>query len=330
MDHSLSIARLRSLTPPLVSPPVAPGWGAGGWAVPPSAGERRINYTEPPVRVCRKARSAANPGGDISRDTSGPRAPTPRRLADLDLEAHLRDPARKQRFVTPMFDLIAPKYDRFTRVFSFGMDSGWKREMMAILALRVARDAHIVDLACGTGDLAFAAAALAPAGRVVGIDASPRMIEMARERAAGSPHRAMTHFVLGDASAPELPDASADAATGGYALRNVPDYRVAVREVARILRPGGVFVTLDFYRPESRIWRTLFLAYLSIAGNLVGWLWHREPVAYGYIARSIDGFVSWQQFSRALVESGLIVEEVRPKLLGGVAIHVARKPQSPT
>jgi len=86
-----------------------------------------------------------------------------------------------------------------------------------------------------------------------------------------------------------------------------------------------VVATLDFYRPRSALWRRVFLSYLSAAGNLVGWLWHREPVVYGYIARSIDHFVSWQEFSASLVAHGMRVERVRTKLLGGVALHFARR-----
>jgi demethylmenaquinone methyltransferase/2-methoxy-6-polyprenyl-1,4-benzoquinol methylase len=244
----------------------------------------------------------------------------------LNLDEHLANPALKQQFVTPMFDVIAPKYDRFTRVFSFGMDVGWKREMMALAAKSIAPHARVLDLACGTGDLAFASGALARAGRVLGIDASPAMIEQANARAAREAAAHNVQFAVGDLTSLDIPDASVDVITAGYALRNVPDYDRGVAEMARVLKRGGVVATLDFYRPESWLWRQLFLLYLSAAGNWVGWLWHREPVVYGYIARSIDHFVSWQRFSASLEANGLRVETVRTKLLGGVAIHLARKP----
>ena len=247
------------------------------------------------------------------------------RLAHLDLEAHLTDPALRQRFVTPMFDIIAPRYDRFTRVFSFDMDRRWKAELATWMARAVGAESQVLDLACGTGDLAFAAGKYASRGRVLGVDASPAMIENARTRATRDAARANVHFAVGDISALDVPTASMDVVTAGYALRNVPDYDRGVSEIARVLRPGGVLATLDFYRPESVVWRRLFLAYLSAAGNLVGWLWHREPVVYGYIARSIEHFVSWQRFSVTLAERGLQVERVRTKLMGGVAMHFARR-----
>lgn len=252
------------------------------------------------------------------------RQPDSPRLSDLDLETHLADPSLKQQFVTPMFDLIAPRYDRFTRVFSFGMDRRWKAELTAWMQRSIRHDATVLDLACGTGDLAFAASRVATAGRVIGIDASPAMIDLARERATREA-AGRTELRVGDISSLDVASDSVDVVTAGYALRNVPDYERGVAEIARVLKPGGVMATLDFYRPRNPVWRGLFLWYLSVAGNWIGWLWHREPVVYGYIARSIDHFVSWQDYSATLAKHGLVVERAQTKLLGGVAIHFARR-----
>ena len=224
-----------------------------------------------------------------------------------------------------MFDLIAPRYDRFTRVFSYGMDRRWKAELMQWTAESIREDARVLDLACGTGDLAFAAGRRAIAGEVLGVDASAEMIEIANDRAVDEAPGGNVRFEVGDLSTLDAADGSVDAVVAGYALRNVPDHERAIAEIARVLRPGGVLATLDFYRPESAVWRALFLRYLAVAGNSIGWLWHREPVAYGYIAKSIDHFVSWQSFSRTLTTHGLRVEGVRTKLLGGVALHFARR-----
>jgi demethylmenaquinone methyltransferase/2-methoxy-6-polyprenyl-1,4-benzoquinol methylase len=300
------------------------GFGhARGARAKPSVG--RVNYTRrrlPSPTDCGQTRTCA-PRPSIPSERSDADRLEPRRLDELDLEQHLADPELKQRFVTPMFDIIAPRYDRFTRVFSFGMDSRWKAEVNGWMARAIERDASVLDLACGTGDLAFAAARIATDGEVQGVDAAPAMIDIARARAAAESPRVT--FSVGDISALEIPSASVDAVTAGYALRNVPDYGRVVSEIARVLKPGGVLATLDFYRPEAVVWRRLFLWYLSVAGNWIGWLWHRQPVVYGYIARSIDHFVSWQEFSATLASNGLEVERVQTKLLGGVAIHYARR-----
>lgn len=258
------------------------------------------------------------------------------RLGDLDLDRHLRDPAIKANFVTPMFDLIAPRYDDFTRLFSFGMDRGWKRELLSV-ALAVWRakidDSRstsdsafdAVDLACGTGDIAFALAAESRAS-VVGIDASQAMIARAQTSLTAAGSQAgpgALRFVVGDLGATGLPDQSADIVTASYAYRNGPPLQQALAESARILRPGGVLAVLDFYKPANIVWRSLFVNYLRLAGNAVGWWWHREPVAYGYIAKSIETFVSAADFTQALHANRFGVVDVRRKLGGGVAIHIA-------
>ncbi len=247
------------------------------------------------------------------------------KLGDLDVDAHLSDPARKQAFVTPMFDIIAPRYDAFTRLFSFGMDSSWKRGAIASITKSATGARTALDLASGTGDIAVAIARAFPAAHVTALDASPRMIDAADTRLAGNDHDVSTRVttMVGDMSALTLPAASMDLVTAGYGVRNVPDPALAVREMARVLRPGGVLVTLDFYRPAFTPWRVLLLWYLSVAGNTVGWLWHRDPIVYGYIARSIDHFMSWQSFSALLEREGFRVQRVTRHLGGGIAMHEA-------
>jgi demethylmenaquinone methyltransferase/2-methoxy-6-polyprenyl-1,4-benzoquinol methylase len=251
----------------------------------------------------------------------------------MDLEALLGDPERKQSFVTPMFDVIAPRYDDFTRLFSFGMDARWKadllREAQQRLAAGAGGAARVLDLACGTGDLAIGLARGArsqhPDVRVRGVDASGEMTRLARAR-LGEADRDVADLVsieTGDMSELSTADHSIDLITAGYAVRNAPSPELAIREAARVLRSGGVYVTLDFYRPQWAPWRVLLLGYLAAAGNLVGWTWHRSPVVYGYIARSIDHFMSWQEFSRALDRNGFDVQSVTRWLGGGVAMHVA-------
>lgn len=245
-------------------------------------------------------------------------------LPQLDLGEHLRDPGIKQRFVTTMFEVIAPRYDRFTRAFSFGMDRAWKRQLIGELARELEGNTTVLDLATGTGDLALGAARRLPHVRVLGVDISRRMVAAAerrrRERAEDRTRFAVGHL-------PQLPlrDGAADAVTVGYGIRNTPDHVASLREIGRVLRPGGLLLVLDFYRPRNRLWRRLYLTYLAIAGRVYGWVWHRQPVAYGYIAPSIAHYVSWQDLSAALEQRGFVVERVHRKLLGGIALHVARR-----
>lgn len=275
--------------------------------------------------------------------SASPVAADARALAAVDVDAYLADPSRKQAFVTPMFDVIAPRYDDFTRLFSFGMDARWKGQAIraAATALDQASAATprgavtdppiAVDLACGTGDLAIGVARAArqqhPALRVLGVDAAVEMVRHAQRRLAGADADAagMVHVAHGDMTAIALPDGAASLVTAGYAVRNAPDAARAIGEAARVLRTGGTYITLDFYRPAFAPWRLALLAYLRVAGDLVGWTWHRSPVVYGYIARSIDHFMSWQAFSAQLTAHGFRVRSVSRWLGGGVALHVAER-----
>jgi demethylmenaquinone methyltransferase/2-methoxy-6-polyprenyl-1,4-benzoquinol methylase len=240
-----------------------------------------------------------------------------------NLDAYLGDPSRKQQLVTPLFDLIAPQYDRFTRMFSYGMDARWKRELVSALAREHGKDAalDVLDVACGTGDLALDAALAMPGARVRGVDLSERMLDVARGRipeALGGEQRLT--FERGDLARLALADASVDVITAGYAVRNAPDPRQALGELARVLRRGGRLYVLDFFRPPSRLWRALYLGYLRATGAAVGWWWHRRPAAYEYIAASIAHFVSCTDFVQWLLAAGFSVEWIRPKLRGGVAL----------
>jgi demethylmenaquinone methyltransferase/2-methoxy-6-polyprenyl-1,4-benzoquinol methylase len=252
--------------------------------------------------------------------TRDPAPPPEELLPALDLDRHLRDPAVKQRFVTTMFDVIAARYDRFTRLFSYGMDASWKRQLMRELPPDD-RPALVVDLASGTGDLALAAAGRRPAARVLAFDVSRRMVRLAAERMAALDGRVSVG--VGDMVRLPLPDGSAHLVTVGYGIRNAPTPDAALSEIARVLRPGGQLLVLDFYRPGHSLWRALFLGYLRVAGNLIGWLWHGVPVAYGYIAPSVAGYLSADEFSGALDRHGLALRRVRRKLFGGVALHAA-------
>lgn len=244
------------------------------------------------------------------------------RFRAQDLDAAMTDAARKQDVVTPMFDVIAPRYDAFTRIFSFGMDAGWKRELVAAVLRQAPGATRALDLACGTGDIGFALADQLPVLRMTGVDPSQAMLELARARVPAL-QRVRVTFERGEMASLPMRTASVDIVTAGYGFRNVPDVDAAIAECARVLRPGGVLGSLDFFVPRNAMWRSLFLGYLRVAGDTVGWLWHRTPAIYGYIARSIATFMPADDFSRALARHGFRLIEQRPHLLGGIAMHIA-------
>jgi len=246
-------------------------------------------------------------------------------LRQLNRDAYLSNPARKQQYVNAVFDTVARSYDRFTRLCSLGMDSGWKRELVHLLKDRLEPHHQILDLASGTGDLAFALARWVRRGRVIGLDVSEPMVSLAEQKRQAR-HTCNIEFRVGDLMATSFADNTLDAVTVSYGLRNSPDYRLALAEIHRVLKPGGYLASLDFVRPENPLWRFLFVKSLLAACNFYGWLWHGEPGVYGYLAHSIAYHATNREFCGALADAGFEVIVERPKLFGAVYLHLARKP----
>ena len=136
---------------------------------------------------------------------------------------------------------------------------------------------RVLDLACGTGDIALLASAAG--ADVTALDITPRMIALARVKARARGARA--RFLVGDMTSLPLPDACVDVVTTGYGLRNVPDLDAALREIHRVLKPGGRLLSLDFNRPSSAPLRAVYHAYLTVVGSAVGWpcIETRTPIA---------------------------------------------------
>lgn len=233
------------------------------------------------------------------------------------LDDALASPVAKFRHVRRLFATIADRYDLITRLLSFGRDGRWKRR--AIEFAGVKHGSRVLDLACGTGDLALLASGRGAS--VVGLDLTHRMVVLARAK----PGASVVSWVVGDMCALPIPDAAFDVITTGYGLRNVPDLERALRECVRVLRPGGVLCSLDFDRPEPAWLRAPYLAYLRAVGGLLGWVLHRDPDTYRYIPASIARYPGARRVTAMMEAAGL--REVRhvPVLGGLMAIHVATK-----
>ncbi|HMV47374.1 MAG TPA: ubiquinone/menaquinone biosynthesis methyltransferase [Blastocatellia bacterium] len=208
-------------------------------------------------------------------------------MENLNLEEHISSKQKKQNYVTQMFEIIAPRYDFFTVLFSYGMDRGWKRKLIEMLNLK--GDEQVLDLACGTGDITFALGEKLPAGNATGLDITSGMIEIAnhKRREKNVPN---VSFQLGDIMSMPFPDASFDYVTCGYALRNVPDVEAALSEIRRVLKPGGRLLSLDFAHPNNRIYRWLYINYLIVVGSAAGILMHGDADIYRYIPESLKRY----------------------------------------
>src|SRR5262245_18831783 len=246
------------------------------------------------------------------------------------LDNAIATPDGKRRYVRKLFATIADRYDFITVALSYGQDQRWKRRVIALADPH--RGLRVLDLATGTGDLAFAATARG--AWVVGLDITYRMIELAKRKSQpASPELARAEcertgepkFVVGDMLALPFPAASFDLVTTGYGLRNVPELPQAIEEIRRVLAPGGRAVSLDFNRPASSWIRSAYLAYLTVVGAALGWILHRDPDTYRYIPASIRHYPGAAAVARMFEGRGFShVQHYR--VLGGLmAIHHATR-----
>lgn len=237
----------------------------------------------------------------------------------MRLRTAFASPEQKRAYVRRLFATIADRYDFITGFLSFGRDRHWKRRLVA--AANVEPGDRVIDLACGTGDIAFAAAACGAGA--VGLDITPRMIELARaKRRAGTDG---PQFLVGDMMALPFATGSADVVTTGYGLRNVPNLRGAIDEIARVLGPGGRVVSLDFNRPRSPLVRAVYLNYLTVVGSALGWVLHGDPDTYRYIPESVKRYPGAEGVANLLRDRGFDAVQVIPLMGGLMTLHAGVK-----
>lgn len=228
----------------------------------------------------------------------------------------LDSPDGKSRYVRSLFSTIADRYDFITVLLSYGQDRRWKRRLVSMAPIRPGT--RVLDLACGTGDITYA---VQDAGaRSVGLDITARMVEIARGKRA---HGSQPAFLVGDMMRLPFRDATFDVVTTGYGIRNVPVIAQALAELARVLRPGGVLLSLDFDRPANALVRAVYLGYLTLVGSTLGLALHGDPDTYRYIPESIRRYPGADGVSVIAREQGFAACE-RFRVLGGLmAIHRA-------
>lgn len=230
------------------------------------------------------------------------------RLADA-----FTSPDAKRRYNRRLFGTIAPRYDLITRFLSYGRDQHWKTALVARASVRAGERA--LDLACGTGDLAFQ---LARRGaRVAALDLTPPMLQIAARKDEGG----TIAWLAGDMARLPVANRAVTLVTAGYGLRNVPDLDDALREIVRVLAPGGRFLSLDFNRPDGVLLREAYLAYLAVVGSAVGLVLHRDPDTYRYIAASLRRYPGAPAVADRMRRAGLARVQWQPLLGGLMALH---------
>ena len=218
-----------------------------------------------------------------------------------------------------MFDAIAHRYDLVNRVISFGVDRRWRRKTIAALALEPGH--RVLDLATGTADLAIAVARTHPEVRVVGIDPSEGMLAVGHRKLARAGVTDRVELRPGDAQALDCADDSFDAVCMGFGIRNVPDREQALREIARVTRPGGRVAILELSEPRSGLLGPIARFHVHTVVPRLGALLSRAP-QYRYLQDSIARFPPPDEFAATMERCGLAIERVTPLTFGVCCLFV--------
>ncbi|MBI4199078.1 MAG: ubiquinone/menaquinone biosynthesis methyltransferase [Chloroflexi bacterium] len=239
-------------------------------------------------------------------------------MADLKGDA-------KARYVARMFGRISRRYDLLNTVMTVGQHHRWRRVAARVATRRLAGPA--LDVATGTGDLAFALAARPEVGLVVGVDLVPQMLALARAKARRRRVASHVRLLQGDAMALPFSDNTFACATAGFSLRNVADVPQALREMVRVVRPGGRVVVLEISPLRGKgIFSWLFRLYFHRLVPLLGGLLAGDREAYAYLPQSVEAFLGPARLTHLMEEVGLRRARFLRLAWGTVAVHLGEKP----
>lgn len=215
--------------------------------------------------------------------------------------------------VHDLFATIARRYDLLNDIMSVGLHRRWKRRLVELAG----EPRDVLDLCCGTGDIALRFRA-----RVVGVDFTEEMLRVAATRGNSE-----VSWIRADALRLPFVDESFDAVSVGYGLRNLSDIEQGLREVLRVLRPGGKFVSLDFGKPESATFRALYFGYLRIVLPILGRMFCGDPDTHGYILTSLRNYPAQRGIKEMMTSQGYRDCGFEEFWLGSMAINYGSKPR---
>ena len=221
-----------------------------------------------------------------------------------------------------MFDNISPRYDLLNRVLSLGIDKGWRKKLIKILARENPKS--ILDIATGTGDLAIAEAVLKPE-HVTGLDISDGMLEIGRQKVEKHGLTSMISMENGDSEDLRFEDNTFDAVTVAFGVRNFEHLNKGLSEMHRVLKPGGLTLILEFSQPRFFPFKQIYFFYFRTVLPLVGRLVSGHSKAYTYLPESVSSFPFGKDFAAIMDETGF--KEITWKALtfGICTIYTGRK-----
>jgi demethylmenaquinone methyltransferase / 2-methoxy-6-polyprenyl-1,4-benzoquinol methylase len=234
----------------------------------------------------------------------------------LEYELNNKDPENRKRFIKNMFDSIVPSYDKLNHILSFGIDRLWRKRIFKVIY--PVSDSWAIDLCCGTGDLSLL---LTKNGaKTVSLDFSIEMLKRGRQK------KSITGYcIAADACRIPFSDNTFRTATIAFGIRNIPDLDNFIKEVHRVLVPGGELVILEFSRPSGKIVKILYTVYLGIILPLIGAVISGKYYAYRYLAKTIKTFVDPVDLQKMIEKYGFPNINIYPQTFGSAAITVCRK-----
>jgi demethylmenaquinone methyltransferase/2-methoxy-6-polyprenyl-1,4-benzoquinol methylase len=234
------------------------------------------------------------------------------------------DPDRsKKEQVAEMFDRVANRYDVMNRLLSAGIDIKWRKK--AILQLKNDKPKQILDVATGTCDMAIISYKLLRPEKITGIDISGEMLKVGRKKIEKEGLTSVIELQTGDSETINFADNSFDAVTVAFGVRNFENLESGLKEMLRVLKPGGKLIVLEFSRPRTRIFRSLYNLYMSIvAPEVARWI-ARNKKAYQYLNQSANLFPERQNFVDILNRTGYSNTSFKPLSAGICCIYIGEK-----
>jgi len=232
-------------------------------------------------------------------------------------------PETKKTQVTHMFDGISKSYDLLNRIITLGIDVLWRKRVVKLLQKEQPKS--ILDIATGTGDLVLELAKI-NADKIIGLDISPGMLEIGKQKVKNKQLEDRIDMQLGDSEALPFDKETFDGVTIAFGVRNFENLELGLQEIFRVLKPNGALVVLETAVPQNRLLRSLYSLYTQKIMPFIGKLFSKDPSAYQYLSNSAAIFPCGEQFNNILRKNGFIEVEDFPQTLGVSSIYFARKP----
>jgi len=232
-------------------------------------------------------------------------------------------PETKKTQVTHMFDGISKSYDLLNRIITLGIDVLWRKRVVKLLQKEQPKS--ILDIATGTGDLVLELAKI-NADKIIGLDISPGMLEIGKQKVKNKQLEDRIDMQLGDSEALPFDKETFDGVTIAFGVRNFENLELGLQEIFRVLKPNGALLVLETAVPQNRLLRSLYTLYIQKIMPFIGKLFSKDPSAYQYLSDSAAIFPCGEQFNNILRKNGFIEVEDFPQTLGVSSIYFARKP----